>query len=221
MKSVLFVFVVAGMATTTAAADTTEISFFNITNNGNTDLSSQLRCFVSSVAGNDHQADFTFRNLVGVQSSVKEVYFDDGTLLAGHILIQQGTNFTWGGASPGDLPGGDSINPKFDVTQGFLADAGNGGPNTGINQFTDFLTVRFDLKDNQTYADVINALLKDPNLEGSLRLGLHVISIGSTGGSDSYVSTMVPLPPAAYAGIGTLSLLAGARYIRRRRLAAV
>lgn len=55
-----------------------------------------------------------------------------------------------------------------------------------------------------------------------LRLWDHYnASTGAYSGSHQDLLTMIPLPPSAYAGMGTLVALAGVGYIRRRKLAIV
>ncbi len=203
-----------------------DVSFVNISNNGNAGLSNQLKLTVSDVAGDSTKVDFLFKNLVGISSSIKEVYFDAGSIgsvfSGGAIHSQGGANFAWGSGSPGNLPGGNSLTPAFETTINLLADSGSGGPTTGLNQAADWLTVRLTLAGGKTFNDVVNGLLANPSAAHSVRVGLHVISIGSTGGSDSYVSnlTVIPLPPAAWTGLGCLVAVIGGGLIRSRSLRA-
>ena len=103
---------------------------------------------------------------------------------------------------------------------GFAADALN---SRGLNEATDSVTIRFSLLTvpfpGRTFADVLVALSlpgNDPN--NWLRIGLHVTSIGGNdGNSDSYVNnteqnrvTVIPLPPAAFAGLLLLLLVIAA-----------
>jgi hypothetical protein len=164
---------------------------------------------VSPVQEQLHQVLFTFKNNVGIASSITDVYFDDGTLLAmGQITSSTGVSFT-ALASPGDLPGHQDVNPPFVTTQGFSLDSTSGQDGVkahGVDAATEWLSVLFTLQGTQTYADTLAALAN-----GSLRIGLHVQAIGATetfdGGSDSYVNTVsvVPVPGAVLLGFLGLS----------------
>ena len=188
-------------------------------------LGDQLSVTISTVDGDPTKVDFTFRNDVGVSSSISEIYFDDGepatSLLSAMIVMQSGAMFEYGSASPGDLPGGNSLADPFNVSEGFLADRGSGNPTNGIDASDDYVTIRAMLRDGFTYDDVIARMLA-----GELRIGLHVISIGVQDGSDSYVTGGTPPPPAppppgnlvplpSVAGLGMVGLVGVAS--RRRR----
>ena len=209
--------IATAVMTSIASAASVDISFTNITGNGNSDLSAQLNLNVAET-GNASMIDFTFTNNIGIASSIAEIYFDDGnptgSLFSAFILAQSGTSFTYGSANPGDLPGGNAIADPFNVSDGFLADHGAKGPTTGINTATDFVTIRATLMAGMGYADVLSRFDS-----GAMRVGLHVIGIDPQGGSDSYVTggnpppPVVPLPTTAAMGIVGMCGLAS----RRRR----
>jgi hypothetical protein len=160
------------------------------------------------------QVRFSFGNDVGVQSSISEIYFDDGTLLDIAELINDDdfTAFVPGEGSPGNLPGGENLDPPFETTAGFLADA-QGNPGNGVDKAGELVHIIFDLKDNQDYADVLNAI-KLGGAEGGLRFGLHVRSIGENEDSASYVN--IPVVPTPSAALGGLALMGLALCARRR-----
>lgn len=207
-----------------AFGGTTNLSFSNITGNAGQDIASQLKVSLSDVAGDATKVDVVFRNMVGVASSIKEVYFDAGPagsiFSAGLIQSQTGASFVWGSGSPGNLPGGNSLTPAFETSLSLLAGSGNGGPTTGLDAASDSLTVRLTLASGKTYADVLNGVLADASASNSIRVGMHVTSIGASGKSDSYVSNLliVPLPPAAWAGLACLTGVIGAGLVRSRLL---
>jgi hypothetical protein len=145
---------------------------------------------------------FTFNNAGPAASVIAQVYFDDGVLQTLESIINSaGVSFS-AGATPANLPSGNNASPPFDAT--FSAGADNPAPANGVGP-GETLGIRFTLQPESTFADVLDSLEN-----GSLRIGLHVISLPS-GGSESFVN--VPEP-------GTLALLgfAGGLFalVRRR-----
>ncbi len=215
---------VTGVATLFAiwglAAQAVTLSFFCITNNnagdcgiGETQLATEVTSYgIGTGTGGVDQVLFTFTNTGAAQSTISEIYFDDGSLLglAGLIDKDDGAggdaNVDFSpGANPPDLPGRNNINPSFQVTAGFLADADNPAPKWGVSP-GQWLGIIFDLQGTQTYADVITELT-----DGSLRIGMHVINFES-GGSESFVNNPVPVPAAVWLlGSGLLGLVGVAR----------
>lgn len=175
------------------------------------------------------QLNFIFVNLGAIASSIADVYFDDGTLLGiASLTSSSGVSFSQGGAPP-NLPGGNSITPKFDTTAGFLADSDSPVAPNGVNP-GEWLSVTFNLLGGQDFDDVVNALnlgYANGAQIGALRIGLHVQSIGPGGESDSFINTpddesddqMVPEPTSlALLASGALGAVVIGR--RRRRQAA-
>ncbi len=182
------------------------------------EVAGQLFVIVSDtdLEGNSmsNKVRFSFGNNVGVQSSISEIYFDDGTLLGISELINDDdfTDFVPGEGSPGNLPGGENLVPPFETTAGFLADA-QGNPSNGVDKAGELVHIIFNLIDDQDYADVLNAI-ELAGAEGGLRMGLHVRSIGDNEDSASYVNIpniIVPTPSAALGGLALMGLALCAR----------
>ncbi len=151
---------------------------------------------------------FTFRNIGPAASSIADVYFDDGSLLAIALVINStGVSFSQY-ASPGNLPAANNASPPFVTSAGFSADSDPPVQPNGVNP-GEQLGIRFTIQGTQTFADVLDELA-----DGRLRIGLHVQGY-SGGGSESFVN--VPLPePASFAllglGLGALAI------VRQRRI---
>ena len=196
-------------------AQAATLDFFCITNNSATDCAigeAQLSVDVLDIGGN--QVLFNINNNGPIDDAiVRQVYFDDGTLLGIASLVDSdegiggdpGVDFSVD-ASPPDLPGGNSISPAFNVTAGFLGDADTPQPNVNGIGAGETLGIIFDLQAGMTYADVIDDLTT-----GALRIGLHVQAFTS-GGSESFVNNPIPVPAAVWLfGSGLLGLIGIAR----------
>lgn len=207
---------IALFAAETALAAT--VSFSCITDNSNYSCDAgeaQLNVEVSDIGNN--QVLFTVNNSGSIDSSITEVYFDDGTLLGLSSLIDKddgvggldGVDFTAGDVRPPDLPGGQSIVPVFEATQGFVADADNPAPKRGVNT-GEWLGIIFDLQSGGTFEDVMAELG-----DGRLRIGLHVTGyeVGDDDVSESFVNNpfVVPVPSMLPLFMGMVSLLLGWR----------
>jgi hypothetical protein len=170
----------------------------------------------------DTQVLFVFKNAVGTASSITDIYFHDaGSVLSNlttPVYESAGVDFE-PNANPGDLPGGNTITPKFVTTNGFSADSSPPAAPNGVNAASEWVALRFNLASGKTLNDVLSSL-NNPvtgDTATGLRIGLHVQAIGQY--SDSFVNTpdvaAVPVPPSfvlmAIGGLGVLGI------VRRRR----
>jgi len=137
--------------------------------------------------------DFTFHNTGAAASSITDVYWDDGALLAIFSITNTPGMVEFSSpAVPADLPGGNMASPPFVATVGFSADSIMPVQPLGVNP-GEMLLVTYTLIGGMTFADALQDLT-----DGSLRIGIHVQGFAS-GGSESLVN--VPEP-------GTLALVA-------------
>ncbi|MCI0379422.1 MAG: hypothetical protein L0215_17570 [Gemmataceae bacterium] len=171
------------------------------------------------------QVAFKFTNAVGIASSITDVYFDDGSLLGiASISSSAGVAFSTP-ATPGDLPGGNTITPPFVTSAGFSADSNPPAAANGVDSASEWVQITFDLQAGKTFADTIAALQlgltngDDPN---ALRIGLHVQAIGAGGQSDSFINgppttTAIPGPGVPVLALSGLLGLGLGRVLRRRQ----
>ena len=194
-----------------------DLSFHNITNNNIENIENQLGASVydKDQAMTDFSAEiatdevlFTFTNTAGTNSNLSEVFFDDGTIFSQtSILNSLGgyTHFSDGGKNginPGNLPGGNTITPVFEATADFGADT-QGNAKNGVNSSDDILGIIIKLQSGLGFNELQQSLV-----DGTLRLGSHVRSIGAAGGSDSFINnpfndavldpSLVPIPAAMW-----------------------
>lgn len=182
------------------------IYFEKFTNNGNPDVSGQLYVEIWDTGPTTpNTVGFKFFNTQAVtDSSIAQIYFDDGALLGIASITNSGdgVNYTQP-ATPGELPSANTLSPVFVTSTYFgVALSAGGDPNQkyGVDEFDEWVLIKFDLESGKTPASVLAALAmdwNDPNfVNDGLRIGLHVQSIGNDlgfDGSDSYVNK-VPEP---------------------------
>jgi hypothetical protein len=159
-------------------------SFYNVSNNTATDAAIGEAQLFLNVDGSGGQVDFTFSNTGPEACSITDVYFDDNTsqLLS---IASIGTN-TGGvsfseGASPGNLPSGNTIGFNAD----FSADSNPPAQSNGVNPGED-LVLTFNLAASSSFSNVLSAMNS-----GDMLVGIHVQGFDS-GGSESFVT---PIPP--------------------------
>ncbi len=174
---------VALACTASSHCSATTFSFERITSNGSENPESQISVDVSDSSG---RVLFKFSNAGPIASNITEIYWDDDLPLLSNgpdidaSSTSAGANFIANvAANPGNLPGGNGVGFSADHS----IDSANGNSN-GINpgEMAGFL---FDGSTNSVIAAI---------QAGSLRLGMHVRSIGIGGQSESFVS--VPEPSA-------------------------
>lgn len=210
-----------------AQAASFTINYQRITSNSASDVAGQLLTRVAdkvsalslyNVAIASDELLFTFSNNVGTASNISEVYFDDNGFLLSQTAIRNSmAGFTDFGSTlnPSNLPSGNTI--SFSATNGFGADA-SGNPDNGVNTATDLLGIVVKMAVGNSLTQVANAMASD-----SLRLGLHVRSIGTAGKSDSFASVgqtvtadnpIVPVPGAVWLfATGLAALISGRRTV--------
>lgn len=193
-----------------ALADT--YGFYNISANNVADAAigeAQLSVDVLDAGGG--QVKFLFHNSGPSASSITDVYFDDGTLLAIASIdnSSSGVAFTQL-AHPSNLPAANDATPPFVTTQGFSADSDPPTQPNGVNP-GEYVGITFDLQGGQVFADTLDALTS-----GALRIGIHVQGFAS-GGSESFVNNPSPVPIPAAAWLFGSALVGVGSIARRKR----
>ena len=178
-----------------------------------------------------NQAWFLFRNTGLTAWSITDIYFDDaagsGASLAGIAALidddsywsfngqrlygHAGVDFTRG-ASPANLPQGDTLDPVFETTSGLSADSDSPVVANGIDP-GEWLGLVVDLVAGCDLADAQSALNT-----GLLRIGIQAQTVGSTTQRDSFVTRPTSVPDAsATAALLGVALL-GLEGLRRKRV---
>lgn len=190
MKKILFTALLCTCFTAPAWADMTQFNFTKLTNNNSEDLGMQLSVTVEKV--DTTKIAFAFRNDVGIPSSITQIYFYDGVFITGAPTTEEvGVKFLADTAGGGGLPG---LDKHASYVLQASVDSEPPVSKNGINSDTDLLRLTFGLFPGATYDSVVQGIRT-----GDFLIGLHVQSIGSLAGSDSYV-TFVPVPGAVLLG---------------------
>jgi hypothetical protein len=235
--------VAAFLAGQAALASSVDIEFRRISEVKPTsapDAAGQLKVTASDgTCGGDACALFRFELASASpnpDATITQIYFDDRPpgeddptpsptrlFLPPPSIVDQsstGVRFDVGsGAGPGNLPAGERVD--FVATSELLAvrDTGPGGVSNGINWIpsptpgtSEFLILGLKYAASGINFNTLLASLRD----SSFRIGMHVQSLNS-GGSDSFVSTPIPLPVGAWLALTA----AGGLVVLRRRKTAV
>ncbi len=201
LSSRLTAIALATLAASTASA--LPYGFERITDNGNEDVSAQLRLEVTAL--DSGRVAFRLLNQGLTQSIISSVYFNDSLGLFSSGAVEQvssGVSFQKEGKGGSNLPGGNPIG--FDSHLWFHR-ASKGGISNDINNTlaaSEYAVFSLSL-DRLDYSAVTSAIAT-----GALRVGLHVQSIGSRGGSDSFVLSEPDEPRVAVPDNGSNIALA-------------
>lgn len=216
MKKVLLALALCTGLVTPAISATTTYAFNCLTNSNAANCNAghaQLFMDVSSTL-QANQVLFEFRNVGPDASSIADIYFDDGTLLGiAQVFNMPGVSFSVG-ASPGNLPGGNTASPTFVTTAGFSADSDAPVSPNGVNP-GEKVGILFNLISGQSYTNALNALQLGGGPNG-LRVGIHVQSFAN-GGSESFINHPISISPVPEAK-QWLMLLVGLSFVAARAM---
>ena len=211
MKFWLMMISMICVSTVQAVLDTQTYDFYNITNNSAANASigeAQLSVEVSDEGMVLQNSDtlnlvgFKFTNEGPEHCVITEIYFQTMSLLDFHSIDENlpGVDFKEsevGSISPGNLPGGKSISPKFIATTAFSIEPLNPEPKWGVEP-GEWVAIYYTLQVGTTAQNVFDELANEQT-----RIGLHVQSFDN-GGSESFITpepaTMILL------GLGGLML---------------
>jgi len=190
----------------------TQYGFYSITNNNIDDAQvgqQQLSVWVSDQGSMADGGDtlnlvgFKFMNEGQGACVIAHVYFQGGSLQEFVEIhdASDGVDFdeaVVGDVSPGNLPGGKSIIPKFIADRVLSIQTSDPAPHSGVGP-GEYLEVIYALQPTAVFMDVLNELNN-----ADLRIGIHV-QFFANGGSESFVNTPEPVT-VVLLGLGGLLL---------------
>ena len=201
-----------------ASAKALTLGFDGVSNNdvGDTAIAeSQLS--VEVIDPGNGEIQFTFENAGPEASSITDVYFDDAVPalfsgVGGIIDSDDGVGGDAGvdfseGASPGNLPSGNTVGFSSDISADSDAPAQHNGVNPGES-----LGILLTLNQGFTYDDVAQAIEN-----GELVIGIHVQGFES-GGSESLTNELPNPEPTTMTliGIGLVGLFVANRKRKKK-----
>jgi len=167
---------------------------FCVIEEANSGADAYLLDFLLAITTNDDFSEVYFEivNRSPISSSITEIYFDDGNADPAYmgdgwvVDVLGDVSYVVGGVSPPNLPGGNGLSPAFsanpDLSAESIGDTSN-GVNPGEN-----IVLGYQIFDIGALSDAI--------FDGSLRIGMHVRSIGTAGESDAfYTCSILDVPP--------------------------
>lgn len=197
-----------------ASADRVDLFVFENADSANL---AGLDLWVDVINVGGSKVDFTFHNDSSIACFISAIYFENKPITAGlsNPTLFNGPGVAFSpGATPANPPGAIS---GFGGSRGgtfFGTDANAPSPFHGISP-GEWLTVRFDLSLGLTHATLVSALTA-----GDWRIAQHVQGIDNGKSiwttTPSEPLTVVPLPPAAWAGLSGLAFVAAVKVLRRR-----
>jgi hypothetical protein len=233
--SLIALFLFLAILPTSGRAAMQEYGFFRITHNSPVNPADQFTVQVTDEGVAAGRVLFKFLNSgsIDTTTSIRDIYFKDGSLLAMSDLIDIDENsltwLSWGNnnAAPVDfsrdavdpptLPGGAPYGFESPTATFFATDSDNVAPNwqtvNGVGT-GESLGIVFDLKPLLDIDDVFSALSLGSRT-GGLRIGFKA-RIDSTNDTDSFVD-IAPVPVPAAVLLGLLGL--GVAGLRLRRFA--
>jgi hypothetical protein len=221
----LLIICLAALCVSVAPARADLYGFGAITNNSGVSGTYAGQLAVDVTAVGSSQVSFTFYNdgpylspydvVSPIAGAITEIYFDDGALLGSPTITNMsGVNFV-NGADPGNLPSGHALDLDFIATVAFSAESDPEKPVNGVNP-NEYVSLLFGLEQGKTFADVLSAIdlgFNQPEVEGALRIGIHVRGILPEGVNQSDSFIMTPAPAAVI--LGMLGLGAAGMKLRK------
>lgn len=198
--------IVTSLAACASFAQATTFGFAAITTNSVSNPAigaSQLSVDVTPISAST--VSFKFQNTGAAACSITDIYFQAPGYLSALTIGSMSSGVSFGiGASPANLPAGNSISPNF--TASLSADSNAPTQPNGVNP-GEWLELVGHLQSGVTFVDAMTAMNTS-----QLRVGLHVQGFAN-GGSESFVNT-VPSPGAAALAACGLVLCRRRRHVK-------